>query len=244
MVDRVLAGAATLSVLRGATVLDLPVPPPGGSPVNVLIVHAHPEPRSFCAALRDIAVDELTLLGHDVLVSDLYADGFDARLSAADFVPPADPAYLRPMEEQAAAVAGGTLSPDVAREVARFREADLVILNAPMWWYSVPAILKGWFDRVLVNGVAYEDDVPAFVGRRAGKGALLTMTTTNTADDFRADRAGALETVLHPILHGVLAYCRLDVHEPFLAYGADVVDEATRLAYLAAYRGRLRGLGG
>ncbi len=211
--------------------------------MNALIVHAHPEPRSFCSALRDVAVHELEASGATVEVSDLYEDGFVPVLSWHDFTAPVEPAVLRPMEEQAAAVSSGTLAADVAEQVARLQRADLVIVNAPMWWYSVPAIMKGWFDRVLVSGVAYGvGDVKPFTGPLNAKRALLTLTASNEAADFTAERAGTLETVLRPIVHGTFRYVGMQVLEPFVAFGADVVDEATRATYLAAYSARLREL--
>jgi NAD(P)H dehydrogenase (quinone) len=207
--------------------------------VNVLIVHSHPEPRSFCSALMRAARDELAALGHVVTVADLYAEGFDPVLSAADFTDRLDPAFLRPMEEQDHAVAGGTLREDVARQVGRLREADLVVLTASMWWFSVPAMLKGWFDRVLVKGYAY-GPVPSWSGPLGDKRALLVMTSSYSDGAFRAEGSiGDIATVLRPVTYGTLAYCGMQVLEPFIAYGADEVGDETRAGYLAALRARL-----
>jgi NAD(P)H dehydrogenase (quinone) len=210
--------------------------------VNALIVHAHPEPRSFCSALMRATGDELADLGHTVTVSDLYRERFSPALSDADFMQRLDPEFLRPMEEQEHAVRDGTLRSDVGREVARLRAADLVVLTAPMWWFSVPAMLKGWFDRVLVNGYAY-GTVPSWTGPLGDKRALLVMTSSYTEAAFRAEGSvGDVATVLRPVLHGTLAYCGMDVLEPFMAYAADEVDEPARLTYLDALRARLRAL--
>jgi NAD(P)H dehydrogenase (quinone) len=207
--------------------------------VNALIVHAHPEPRSFCSTLMRTARDELESLGHEVTVSDLYAEGFDPVLSAGDFTERLNPAFLRPMEEQAGAVAAGTLAADVARQVTMLREADLVVLTASMWWFSVPAMLKGWFDRVLVKGYAY-GTVPSWSGPLGDKRALLVMTSSYTEGAFRAEGSiGDIATVLRPVTYGTLAYCGMQVLEPFLAYGADEVDDDTRARYLEALRARL-----
>ena len=207
--------------------------------MNVLIVHSHPEPRSFCSALMRAARDELAALGHAVTVTDLYAEGFDPVLSAADFTDRLDPAFLRPMEEQDHAVAGGTLREDVARQVGRLREADLVVLTASMWWFSVPAMLKGWFDRVLVKGYAY-GPVPSWSGPLGDKRALLVMTSSYSDGAFRAEGSiGDIATVLRPVTYGTLAYCGMQVLEPFIAYAADEVGDDTRAGYLAALRARL-----
>ena len=207
--------------------------------MNVLIVHSHPEPRSFCSALMRAARDELAALGHAVTVTDLYAEGFDPVLSAADFTDRLDPAFLRPMQEQDHAVAGGTLREDVARQVERLRAADLVVLTASMWWFSVPAMLKGWFDRVLVKGYAY-GPVPSWSGPLGDKRALLVMTSSYSDGAFRAEGSiGDIATVLRPVTYGTLAYCGMQVLEPFIAYAADEVGDDTRAGYLAALRARL-----
>ena len=208
--------------------------------MNALVVHAHPESRSFCAALKDTAVSELFALGCDVTVSDLYAERFRPDLSADDFTSRANGDFLRPMEEQQHGVTTGTLAPDVAREVERLRAAGLVVFTAPMWWFSVPAMLKGWFDRVLVNGYAY-GTVKAWTGPLTDKRAMLAMTCSYEQAGFRAGGSiGELEPLLRPIQHGTLAYCGFQVLEPFMAYAADEVDDGARTSMLESFRSMLR----
>ena len=208
--------------------------------MNALVVHAHPEPRSFCSALKDTAVEQLSAAGCEVTLSDLYAQGFRPDLSAEDFTSRENGAFLRPMEEQAHGVTTGTLAPEVAREVERLRSANLVVFTAPMWWFSVPAMLKGWFDRVLVNGYAY-GTVKAWTGPLTDKRALLAMTCSYEQAGFRAGGSiGELEPLLRPIQQGTLAYCGFRVLEPFMAYAADGVDDDARASMLDAFRSALR----
>jgi len=208
--------------------------------VNALVVHAHPEPRSFCSALKDTAVEQLSAAGCEVTLSDLYAQGFRPDLSAEDFTSRENGAFLRPMEEQAHGVTTGTLAPEVAREVERLRSANLVVFTAPMWWFSVPAMLKGWFDRVLVNGYAY-GTVKAWTGPLTDKRALLAMTCSYEQAGFRAGGSiGELEPLLRPIQQGTLAYCGFQVLEPFMAYAADEVDDGARASMLESFRSMLR----
>jgi NAD(P)H dehydrogenase (quinone) len=208
--------------------------------VNALVVHAHPEPRSFCSALKDTAVEELSAAGCEVTLSDLYAQAFRPDLSAEDFTSRENGSFLRPMEEQAHGVTTGTLAPEVAREVERLRAAELVVFTSPMWWFSVPAMLKGWFDRVLVNGYAY-GTVKAWTGPLTDKRALLAMTCSYEQAGFRAGGSiGELEPLLRPIQQGTLAYCGFRVLEPFMAYAADEVDDDTRASMLNAFRGVLQ----
>jgi NAD(P)H dehydrogenase (quinone) len=208
--------------------------------VNALVVHAHPEPRSFCAALKATAAEELAALGCEVTISDLYAERFRPDLSADDFTSRERGDFLRPMEEQQHGVTTGTLAPDVAREVDRLRAADLVVFTAPMWWFSVPAMLKGWFDRVLVNGYAY-GTVKAWTGPLIDKRAVLAMTCSYEQAGFRAGGSiGELEPLLRPVQHGTLAYCGFQVLEPFMAYAADEVDDGARASMLESFRSMLR----
>ncbi len=208
-----------------------------------LVVLAHPEPSSFAAALARTATDSLTDAGWAVTLLDLYGEGFDPVLSERDFTDRAIPERLQPMDEQAHAAAGGTFAPGLARHVELFTAADLLVLVSPMWWFSVPAMLKGWIDRVFANGVAYRyPDVPAWSGFLGSKRGMLVMTSSYDPGQFRADRVGELDRVLHPLLYGTLAYTGMQVLDPFIAYAADSVDDETRAQYLAELDARLRSL--
>lgn len=208
-----------------------------------LVVLAHPEPSSFAAALAHTAVAALGDTGWAVTLLDLYREGFDPVLSERDFTDRAIPGRLQPMDEQAHAAAGGTFAPDLARHIELFTAADLLVLVSPMWWFSVSAMLKGWIDRVFANGVAYRyPEVPAWSGFLGSKQGMLVMTSSYETEQYRADRVGELDRVLHPLLHGTLAYTGMRVLEPFIAYAADSVDAETRTAYLADLEIRLRSL--
>jgi NAD(P)H dehydrogenase (quinone) len=208
-----------------------------------LVVLAHPEPTSFAAALANTAVATLEDAGWDVALLDLYREGFDPVLSERDFTDRAIPERLQPMDEQLHAAGGNTFAPDLARHVGLFTAAGLLVLVSPMWWFSVPAMLKGWIDRVFANGVAYSyPAVPAWSGFLGSKRGMLVMTSSYEREQFRADRVGTLAHVLHPLLHGTLAYTGMEVLEPFIAYAADSVDDGARAGYLAELEDRLRSL--
>ena len=208
-----------------------------------LVVLASPEPSSFATALADTAVDALAGAGWDVTLLDLYREGFDPVLSEADFTERMVAERLQPMDEQAHAAARDTFAPDLARHIELFESSDLLLLVSPMWWFSVPAMLKGWIDRVFANGVAYQyPEVPAWSGFLSSKRAMLIMTSSYERSSFREDGVGTLEHVLHPLLHGTLAYTGMRVLEPFIAYAADSVDDETRAGYLMSLRDRLAPL--
>jgi NAD(P)H dehydrogenase (quinone) len=205
-----------------------------------LVVLSHPEPTSFAAALAKTAADVL-----DATLVDLYREGFDPRLSAADFSERANADRLEPMAEQAHAVRTQSLAPDVARHVDLLRGADLLVMVQPMWWFSLPAMAKGWIDRTFVNGYAYHyPGPPPWFGPLTEKRALAVFTSSYEPADFAAGgRLRSVEDVLYPLLWGTFAYTGMQVLEPFVAYAADSVDAETRAGYLAALRDRLGRIG-
>jgi NAD(P)H dehydrogenase (quinone) len=203
--------------------------------VRSLVVLSHPEPTSLAAALAHTAADAL---GTGVV--DLYGEGFDPRLSAADFTARENPARLRPMEEQMHAVRTGTLAADVARHVDALAAADLLVMVQPLWWFSLPAMAKGWIDRVFVNGLAYDfPGVDAWTGPLTQKRVLAVFTSSYERDGFERGAAGSVDAVLYPLLWGTFAYCGMQVLAPFMAYAADTADEEARAAYLDGLRARL-----
>jgi NAD(P)H dehydrogenase (quinone) len=111
-----------------------------GGPMRVLVIYCHPRPDSFSAALRDAAVDGLTASGHAVELRDLYAEGFDPVLSTQQ-----RGAYFDDPENQRG----------LEDHVAALRWAEALLLIYPTWWFGMPALLKGWLDRVWVPGVAF-----------------------------------------------------------------------------------------
>ncbi len=177
--------------------------------MNVLIVHAHPEPQSFTAALRDQAVETFRAQGHQVQVSDLYAMGWNPVASADDFTQRENPEYLVYALEQRQGVKRGAIAADIQQELDKLLWADLLVLNFPIFWFSAPAILKGWIDRVLVSGVCYGGKRFYDQGGLAGKKALVTVTLGGREHMFGEGAIhGPLEDMLRPILRGTLAYSR------------------------------------
>ncbi len=211
--------------------------------MKVLIVHAHPEPRSFTAALRDQAAQTFRAQGHEVQVSDLYAMGWNPVASADDFNQRENPEYLVYALEQRLGVKSGTIAPDIQQELDKLLWADLLVLNFPIFWFSAPAMLKGWIDRVLVSGVCYGGKRFYDQGGLAGKRALVTVTLGGREHMF-GDGAihGPLEDMLRPILRGSLAYVGFEVLEPFVAWHVPYISDEARQAFLRSYEQRLQHL--
>lgn len=211
--------------------------------MNVLIIHAHPEPQSFTAALRDQAVETLQAQGHSVQVSDLYAMHWNPVASAADFSDRDNPDYLVYALEQRLGVKTQSLAPDIQEELDKLLWADLLILNFPIYWFSVPAILKGWIDRVLVSGVCYGGKRFYDQGGLAGKKALVTVTLGGREHMFGEGAIhGPLEDMLRPLLRGTLAYVGLDVLPPFVAWHVPYISAEARAQFRVGYHERLENL--
>ena len=209
--------------------------------MKALIVYAHPEPRSFNCAMKDLAVETLRGRGAAVEVTDLYAMKFKAIVGADDFYGErADPEFLSIAAEQTRACETGTFASDIVTEQKKLARAELLILQFPIWWFGMPAILKGWADRVLARGFAYVAGRKYDTGMLRGKTAMIAATTGTSADTYTPDGIdGDINTVLWPVHNGLLRYCGFDVIEPFIAYMPGRVGPKVRQRYLDDYRARL-----
>lgn len=212
--------------------------------MNVLIVYAHEEPRSFNAALKNTAIRTFEDLGHQVVVSDLYRMGFKAVGDSADFLERKDRHILVRQAEERYASNLGTLAPDILAEQQKVRDCQLMIFQFPLWWFSMPAILKGWADRVLSMGFAYDENGRWYDhGGLRGRRAMLSLTTGDPEPCFTASGIhGAMETILWPIQRATLAHCGFEVLPPFIAYAVARRSQEERERILDQYAERLRGV--
>jgi NAD(P)H dehydrogenase (quinone) len=214
------------------------------APMRVFIVHAHPEPKSFSGAMTRAATEALRAAGREVVVSDLYAMGFDPVSDRRNFTTVLDPDYYRQQAEEAHAVAHDGFAPDIKAEMDKLFWCDALILQFPMWWFSLPAMLKGWVDRVFasggrVYGVGKRYDQGVFVGKRA----MCALTTGGAAPSFSdGGLSGPIGTILFPINHGILYFTGFTVIEPFIVHAAARITDAERLAELDRYRARVISL--
>jgi NAD(P)H dehydrogenase (quinone) len=219
-------------------------PEPRGSK-NVLIVSVHPERRSLNASLASFAAEELRGAGHVVRTSDLYAMKWKAGVDADDFPDHSPAGRLDVMAASGRATEAGRLAEDIAAEQEKLRWADAVILQFPLWWFSMPAVMKGWVDRVFTYNFGYGGPhMPRYGdGTLAGKRAMLSLTVGARAEAFSARGIhGPLNEVLFPIQHGLLYYTGMDVLEPFAVWHAIGMDDERYTAVTDGYRERLRGL--
>ncbi|WP_416423878.1 NAD(P)H-dependent oxidoreductase [Pseudomonas sp. App30] len=209
--------------------------------MNILIVYAHPEAKSLNGALKDFSVAHLQQAGHQVQVSDLYAMHWKTTLDADDTQQRLDPLHFDASKESRHAFANGQQSADIAAEQAKLLWADAVIFQFPLWWFSMPAIMKGWFDRVYAYGFAYGvgEHSDTRWGNRYGEGSMqgkraMLVVTSGGWESHYSERGinGPMADLLFPIHHGMLHYPGFDVLPPFLVHRTSRVDE-DRYATLA-----------
>ncbi|XP_072320748.1 ribosyldihydronicotinamide dehydrogenase [quinone]-like [Eucyclogobius newberryi] len=211
---------------------------------SVLIVYAHQSPNSFNAAVKDVAVKELEKQGYKVMVSDLYAMEFKASATRQDINGELkSPDLFRYGEEMQEAWSAQTLSDDIKDEHKKVQEADLIIFQFPLYWFSVPAIMKGWFDRVLVGGFAFSLEKMYDNGIFKEKKAMLSFTTGAMESMFRSDGInGDINVTLWPLQNGVLYFCGFQVLAPQIFWSPAHCPDAVRAAMLESWGQRLKGL--
>ena len=211
--------------------------------MKVFIVHAHPEPRSFNAALTREAVKVLTAEGHEVVVSDLYAQEWNPVSDRRNFTTVANPEYLKLQDEERHASANHSFAPDVQAELDKALSCDALIFQFPMFWFSMPAILKGWVDRTFAAGETYGRGRWFDNGVFKGKRAMLSITTGGPESLFTEDGLnGDIHQLLYPINHGTFRFVGFDVLRPFVAWSAAAAGDEGRAKYLEEYGQRLRTL--
>lgn len=216
----------------------------------MLWIYAHPEPQSLSGSLRDEGVQALLDEGHQVRQSDLYAMGWNPVVGAADFGHEG-PERLFVAAASHRAYDRAELSPDILAEQRKLDWADTVVVQFPLWWHGMPAILKGWFDRVFVEGYAYgvRPDGPSSRPLRYGNGGLagkraLVVTTVGAPSWTLGPRGihGDIDQVLFPLLHGTLFYTGMRVMPPFVVAGANRVDACEYATVAKELRERLATL--
>jgi NAD(P)H dehydrogenase (quinone) len=211
--------------------------------MNVRLVLAHSERRSFNGAMFDTAQATLQSAGHTIVTSDLYRMGFDPISSRRNFVSVKDADYLKLQVEEMWASEVGGFAPDLEAEIAKIEAADLMIWQFPLWWFGMPAILKGWVDRVFAMGRTYGNGNIYQTGKFKGRRALLSLTTGGPEAAYLEDGFnGDLNAMLRPMQRGMLKFTGFSVLQPQVVYGPVRVDDAQRRVWLAQWAQRLRAI--
>jgi len=211
--------------------------------MNVFVVYWHPEPRSFNAAMFRTACTTLAAAGHELRTSDLHAMRFDPVSGRKNFTTVKDPDYLQLQVEEMYATEMNGFSEEIESEIAKIEWCELMIWQFP-WWFGLPAVLKGWVDRVFAMGRTYGRGRVYQSGACRGKRALLSLTTGGAETAYRKGALhGDMAGMLRPIQRGMLQFIGFDVLEPHIVYGPVRLTEGERNEVLAAYARRLRTIG-
>jgi NAD(P)H dehydrogenase (quinone) len=168
-----------------------------------LIIYSHPNPKSLNSYLKNILVEHLEKQNHEVIVRDLYALKFNPVLSLDD------------MAEQR----NGLVADDVKQEQEFISWADCITFIHPIWWTGLPAIMKGYIDRVFSYGFAYRYDQGIQKGLLTGKQTVIINTHGKSNDEYKAigmDKALQLTSD-----KGIYTYSGLEVVEHFFLEKAD-----------------------
>jgi len=144
--------------------------------MKYLIVYAHPDSKSFNHAILETISEELKKKKKEFKVRDLYKIGFNPLLSTKDL----------------SEIQNGAVPQDIKREQNYISKADTIIFVFPIWWSAMPAMLKGYIDRVFSFGFAYDITADGEVkGLLKGKKVMIVNTTGASQKDY--EKMGAFK---------------------------------------------------
>ena len=194
----------------------------------IQVVHAHPLTDSYNHALFRAIVETLQRGGHDVIATDLYRENFDPRLTEAE-----RGAYYAPTYDPAA----------VLRYVDDLRRIDGIVFCFPTWWFSLPAILKGYFDRVWAPGVAFAHDLAGGRIKPLLTNLRLFGVVTSYGSPWWLVRFYAGDPGRKTLMRALKPMCGAGVRSFYLAhYDMDRSTPASRAEFLARVRARIATL--
>lgn len=186
--------------------------------MRALVVYCHPAEGSFNAAVLGVVTGGLEARGAEVRVRDLYAEGFAPCLTAGELG-----VYLDEVANRG----------PVAAEIADLEWCDTLIFVYPTWWYGLPAMLKGWLDRVLVPGVAFRLPPPEGGNIRPGLTHITTLAVFTTGGASRWLTAVMGAPGRRTLMRGVRSVCARRCRTAFaMHYGMDSSTDASRAAHL------------
>lgn len=193
--------------------------------MHALVVVAHPDPKSLSHAVAAHIAEGVSASDNSYQIADLAAEGFDPRFTLADLA----------LHRREAAP-----SDDVATEQARIDRADALVLVYPVYWWSMPGLLKGWIDRVFTNGWAYEESSSGKLVKRLGR-LRVHLVAIGGADMRTYARHGYFGAMKTQIDHGMFGYCGATVQTSELLLGQATQDpsadlEAARCIGLKLFR--------
>lgn len=182
--------------------------------MKYLIVYSHPNPKSFNHAIKETVREELEKKGHEVRVRDLYGIGFDPVLKGRDFE----------------ALSKGEVLGDVRAEQDHLRWAQTAIFIFPVWWTGLPAMMKGYIDRVFSHGFAYAIENGGIKKLLIGKKAMIINTTGSPREMYEA--SGMYKSLIQTSDDGIFGFCGVEMVGHKFFPGVPFVSDADRKAML------------
>lgn len=213
--------------------------------MKILYIFAHPEPKSFNAAMKEAALQRLNEQGHEVKLSDLFVMDFKPLLDRHDFLQPKRTDVFNPFLEQMNASKKGTFSKDILDEMEKVAWSDILIFQFPIYFTGFPAMMKGWIDRVFAAGFAFNPATGSAyeTGLLKGKKAMLVMTAgADEALYSEGGMHGDIHELLRYITHCTLEYTGLEVLPPHMVFEAGKMSEERVRSEIGSYMERLRSL--
>jgi len=183
-----------------------------------VIVYAHPNPHSFNHAILTEIESALKRQGKDYLLRDLNALPFHPVLTAADLI----------------SLVQGRIPPEILAEQEFIARADTIIFVHPIWWFNMPAILKGYIDRVFSRGFAYDVVEGNPVGLLTDKKVMLFNTTGGSQENYL--KFGYDIAIKTAIDQGVFEFCGMTIAMHKMFYAVPSVDMRRREAMLSEIR--------
>ncbi len=203
---------------------------------KVLIVISHPEPTSFSHALANTAKQTFEAQGDEVKVSDLFAMKFDPVNDRRNFTTVKNAERYHQAQEETYAVENKGFNSDLQAEMDKLSWCDLLIFQCPIHWFSIPAMLKGWVDKVFAFNFAYGFGRWYDKGIFEGKKALICITTGAPEFMYKNDGIqGDIHEVLFPINHGVFFFCGMTALRSHIVYSPSHVNQEQRQEMLTKY---------
>lgn len=204
---------------------------------RILWISAHPEQASLNGSLRRDGIAALEAQGHEVIQSDLYEMDWDPVVRRDNLDRRGISGRMNVTRHGREAQLDKALPGDVASEQAKLRWADAIVVQFPLWWYGMPAILKGWFDRVFISGFAFGKDPTTGKRMRFEQGpfrgtralAVITLGDREAAIGPRG-KSGELTELMFGLLHGTFAYTGMDALRPWALPSADFTSDDDRYA--------------
>ena len=189
--------------------------------MKVLIVLAHPDKRSLNHAILKSTVDYLKEKKHEIKVTDLYEQQWKAGVDSKDILNKGDDSRLFAMRDVGTAYLSGMITEDIKQEQQKIEWADLIIFQFPMWWYSMPALMKGWVDRVFTQNFIYTGEKMFDTAPFAGKKVFIVSTVGVPNGSYTDGQLGSIDSVFFPIQHGIFAFSGFTVLPAIIGYSAD-----------------------